>query len=309
MKNQIPPCSLLAVIYGAILPVTSYSAVTSVEVMFSPGVPSPTELTYPSPVFDIENNDAASYSYIMDTGVGSSAVTGGTVLSATSNLTINAASIGLGSNGAPENISGLSKSYTSSTQFYITNDNIGTLGGQAFKRDDILLYDLGLDSATVFWDGDSAATSPISIDALHVYQNGTFLISTTAAEVIYGTSIRDGDILFVDPVAMTSTIFLSEDIFDTGADIRAISIDETTGNLLFTTQTNDKINGVKFNDDQIVMWDGTTASVVFDGSEHFESAEEITAIGMFSMTPIPEPSSVLLILASTSMIIRRRRLR
>ncbi len=59
-----------------------------------------------------------------------------------------------------------------------------TLGGLTFGDDDLVEYDPGSDTATLFFDGLFAGNE--DINALHVLSDGHIILSTTSGATIGG---------------------------------------------------------------------------------------------------------------------------
>lgn len=262
----------------------------SVQLTYSTDNASTLILT--SPNLTAQDSDAVQYSYDK---------TAGGSISGASALFYSESSV----TGNSDNISGLSN-ISGSSSYYVATSTSSVWGTLAYETDDIVLYDPVLNSSSTFWEGDDYSTTGFNIDGLHVYPDGTFLLSTTNTETIYGLTIRDGDIALINPAASSASIFFDQDLFSSTANIDAISIEGTSGNLIFSTTNSESLAGVSFDDGDLVMWDGSAASVVFSENDHFNLSEDINALGSFTMT-VPEPSSSLLFFASASWLLLLRK--
>ncbi|MEE8271859.1 MAG: Ig-like domain-containing protein, partial [Alphaproteobacteria bacterium] len=88
-----------------------------------------------------------------------------------------------------------------------------TLGGLTFGDDDLVEYDPVADTATLIFDGGALFSSGFEdIDAVHVLDNGHFVLSTIGNATLGGLSFGDDDLVDYDPVADTATL-----LFDGGA--------------------------------------------------------------------------------------------
>lgn len=263
----------------------------SVELTYSTDNASTLILT--SPNLTAQDSDAVRYSYDK---------TAGGSISGASALFYSEGSV----TGNSDNISGLSR-ISGSSSYHLATGTSSVWGAVAYESDDIVLYDPVLNSSSTFWEGDDYSTTGFNIDGLYVYPDGTFLLSTTNTETIYGLTIRNGDIALINPASSSASVFFDQDLFGSTANIDAISIEGTSGNLVFSTTTSESLAGVSFGDGDLVMWDGSAASVVFSENDHFSLSEDINALGSFTMT-VPEPSSSFLLfaLASWSLLLRKR---
>jgi uncharacterized protein YuzE len=113
------------------------------------------------------------------------------------------------------------------------NNDVDTLGGLSFSDGDLVEYDPVSDVATLLvseftlfddLDGD--------IDALHVLENGHYLLSFEDDESISGIAFRDGDVVEYDPFTDTASLYLAEDVFESvglANDINAFSLAAVPG--------------------------------------------------------------------------------
>ncbi len=264
---------------------------TTIELTYSTSNNSTLILT--SPNLTASRSEAVAYAYSKD---------GGGVISGAAASLYSDGSI----TGNNDSISGLSR-IPGGSPYHLSTSTNSVWGTLTFEPDDIVLYDPVFDTASTFWEGDDhSSTGGFNIDGLHVYSDGTFLLSTTGTETIYGLSFRNGDIALIDPATSTASVFFNRDLLSGSGNIDALTIEASSGNLVFSTSTSDALAGVSFDDGDLVMWDGTTASVVFREDEHFGLSEDIDALGSFSIS-VPEPSSAILSLISVSCAVWRRK--
>lgn len=96
-------------------------------------------------------------------------------------------------------------------------NTIGT-NNQAFDKDDIVLYDKLLNTATLLFDGSliTTGTDP-NIDSVYVLDDGRIIFSTAATAGDGVITWSDSDLVIYDPVGGTFTIYLNaedDNVFD-----------------------------------------------------------------------------------------------
>lgn len=85
------------------------------------------------------------------------------------------------------------------------------------------------------------------------------IMSLTNGASIYGTGHQDTELMLVDPVNMTASIFFDNDDWDTNGanDINAFSM-LPNGNLLISVLSNATLGGVSFSDDEVIEYNPNT---------------------------------------------------
>lgn len=287
IKNTHPQWIALAL---ACLVSVSSAQTVAFELTYSTSNSSTLILT--SPNLTAADSEAVSYGYSIDSE--------GNISEATAFLFSDDSVT-----GNNDKISGLSR-IPGSSSYYLATSTSSVWGTLTFEPDDIVLFDPVLNTASTFWEGDEHSTTGFVIDGLHVYADGSFLLSTTNTETIYGQSFRDGDIALINPNTSSASLFFNRDLLGGSGNIDALTIDADSGNLVFSTSTSDSLGGVSFDDGDLVMWNGMNALVVFWERHHFSRSEDINALGSFRMS-VPEPSATLLILASFTCVVFRGR--
>jgi len=135
-----------------------------------------------------------------------------------------------------------------------------------YRNGDIVRYDTVTEAAAVVFSED-LFTGPEDIDAWEVLPNGHVLLSTLAAATLGTNSLtfQNGSVAEYDPSTGIASLYFDENLFldPASADIDAVSVHPTNGNLLFSTRTAASLAGLAFNDGDIVMWDGAVASIFF----------------------------------------------
>ena len=105
------------------------------------------------------------------------------------------------------------------------------LGGMAFEWGNLLLYDMGSDSSSLFFDQDliSGTLTQKIVDGVHVLGDGNLVLSISIDNgSLGGLTLRDQDLVEYDPDTDMASLFLDGDgLFDgVTRDIDAIFVPE-----------------------------------------------------------------------------------
>jgi outer membrane protein assembly factor BamB len=164
----------------------------------------------------------------------------------------------------------------------LSTDGRATLDFQDFDDGDLIHYDPGTGTATLFFDEDwFSGPGNEDIDAAHVLHNGEIVLSTDGnATLGTATSSEDGDVVEYELSTGTATIFLHEDaVFSGNEDIDAVHVLDN-GHIVLSTETNARIGALSFDEDDLVQYDPSTgtAAMLFNGGDVFASNENIDAV-------------------------------
>ena len=171
---------------------------------------------------------------------------------------------------------------------YVSSSSGGSAGGVSFSDEDILSYDTGSGTWTMFIDGSDIGLSGSGardVDAFYVMDDGSVLLSFVAATTIPDVgSVDDSDIVrFVPTSTGTTTAGTFEWYFD-GSDVELTSNGEDVdaigfapdGRLLISTSGSPSVSGVSGDSDEDLLAFtatslGSTTSgtwaMYFDGSD------------------------------------------
>lgn len=140
------------------------------------------------------------------------------------------------------------------------------------------------DGDVVQYDTDSGVAGPVLFDESTVFdstgediygfsllENGNWALSTQGTATIAGLTFENEQIVEYDPVNdVASVLFDGTTILGTGAAVDAVhvclpgSVSCNAGDILFSTADNVNIGGTVYDDDDIIAWNGTSASLFFD---------------------------------------------
>ena len=172
---------------------------------------------------------------------------------------------------------------SSATQLYLSSSSNGTVDGIAFQDEDILVYDMDTDSWQLHFDGsDVGLGGNQDVDAFHVTESGTILLSLGRGATLDGVAIDDSDIVEFTPTSLGETTSGSFSLFFDGSsflldadgeDIDAIGF-ASDGRLLISTTATFSVDAVGggtltgADEDVIALDDAAGAfEVYFDGSD------------------------------------------
>ncbi|ODS31786.1 MAG: hypothetical protein SCARUB_03110 [Candidatus Scalindua rubra] len=113
------------------------------------------------------------------------------------------------------------------------------------------------------------------------------LLSTTKTATLGGLTFKDDDLVTYNPDTEVATLFFDGSaFFGHNEDIDAVSfLDEDS--IALSTKSSANIGSLNFKDEDLVRIDLTspttgTASLFFDGSEHFNNNEDMDAVSVLS---------------------------
>lgn len=160
--------------------------------------------------------------------------------------------------------------------------NNATLGGLSFSRGDVVRYDAGTDTATLFFDSNLFDNSNEQIDALHVLSNGNLLLSTSNNATLAGLSFSDGDLVEYDFGTGTASLFFDEDLFSGNENIDAAAV-LGNGNLVLSTTNNASLGGLSFSDGDLAEYNaGSDTASLFFNEDLFSGNEDIDAVAILA---------------------------
>jgi hypothetical protein len=186
-------------------------------------------------------------------------------------------------------------------QFIFSTVTTSYINGTPFQDGDLILYDPVLDAASIFF-GESNFDGGANVDAFFLFESGPeagkFLFSTAASARVDGLSFGHGDIVLYDPAAPEGTeasIFFAQSNFSGATsqkNVDAVHILSSGALLLSMSLDGGTLGGLTLRDQDLVTWDGATASQFLDGDGLFNgTTADLNAVTQ----PIPEPGTSLLL--------------
>jgi hypothetical protein len=160
---------------------------------------------------------------------------------------------------------------------YLSSTSNGNAGGVAFRDEDILAYDTGTNTWTLYFDGSDVGVTG-DVNAFALMPDGSILLSVDAPISLSGVgSVDDSDILRFTPTSLGtntagsfSSYFVGADagLTSNGEDIDAIDF-APDGRLIISTVGSYSVPGVSGRDEDLIALDpsGTSWSLYFDGSD------------------------------------------
>lgn len=203
---------------------------------------------------------------------------------------------------------------------YASSSTSGTAGGVAFADEDILIYDTGTGTWSMFFDGSDVGLGSTDVDAFDLLDDGTFLLSLDASFSVSGLgTVADVDIIRFVPTSTGDTTSGTFEWFFDGSDVGLTTTNEdvdaldytTDGKLIISTLGTFSVTGASGEDEDLLIFTpsalGATTSGTwafhFDGSDvglSTSSSEDIngawqetssddlylTALGSFAVTGV-----------------------
>ncbi|MCE7988612.1 MAG: hypothetical protein DYG89_46240 [Caldilinea sp. CFX5] len=180
---------------------------------------------------------------------------------------------------------------TATDLIYLSTGSDGTVGGVAYRDEDMLVYNPATQQWALLLDGSDVGLSSVDIDAFDLLADGPILLSVDKGFTLAGLgSVRDTDVLRFTPTSLGATTVGAFAFYLRGADVGLTTSDEDIdaidllpdGRLLFSTAGNASLLGVTSADEDLVALDLTrrTATLYFDGSQMgmTSSSEDINGL-------------------------------
>ena len=171
---------------------------------------------------------------------------------------------------------------------YVSSSSGGSAGGVSFNDEDILAYDTGSGTWSMFLDGSDVGLSGSGardVDAFYLMDDGSVLLSFVAATTIPDVgSVDDSDIVRFTPTSTGTTTAGTFSWYFDGSDVGLTSNGEDVdaigfapdGRLLISTSGSPSVSGVSGDSDEdLLAFDATSLgsttsgswSMYFDGSD------------------------------------------
>jgi|GEM_PF-3391861 len=178
----------------------------------------------------------------------------------------------------------VSASTLSAEQIFVSTSSSGTVDGITFSDEDIILYDTETDTWSRYFDGSDVGLSSADIDAIHLPDDGSILMSFTDPVNIAGIGwVDDSDIVRFVPTSTGVNTSGSFEFFFDGSDVGLSENWEDVdaigfipdGRLVVSVIGDFSAGGVSRRDEDLVVFNDTSLgditrgswAVYFDGSD------------------------------------------
>ena len=169
--------------------------------------------------------------------------------------------------------------------FLLSTTGNATLGGLAFRDEDVVAYDPDTDTATMLLDGSTVFSANEDVDAVSLLANGNLVLSTQGSATLGGLSFQRDDLVEYDIATDTATLLFdgASAFSNTNENIDAVSVLED-GSIVLSTTGSASLGGINFQRDDLVEYDpvNDTAILRFDGATSFTASENISAVHLLS---------------------------
>jgi len=162
-----------------------------------------------------------------------------------------------------------------------------------FKDGDIVEYDPDTNMASIFFS-ESNFQGDADITAFHVLPSGNYVLSTKGEETLGELLFSDGDLIEYNPSTDLASLFFSEDLFSSDADVDAVHV-LLNGNIVFSTVEDSlTLGGLTFGNGDLVEYDpvAMSASLFFAETLFVGGDENIDAAHIAEVSEVPLPASI-----------------
>jgi hypothetical protein len=160
----------------------------------------------------------------------------------------------------------------------------GVIDGIAFGDGDLVAYDPSDGSAEILLAAADLGVG--DIDAVHVYDDGTMLLSFSKPETVFGVPVKDGDIYEYDPSTGTGGVYLfEEEVFANAPELDVSALSVVGDKVLLSTREEAVfVSGYVLAGSLIAQYDPATGAA----SEYLSLEGRTTAPAMDAVAYVPE---------------------
>jgi PKD repeat protein len=181
-----------------------------------------------------------------------------------------------------------------STRYYVSFTTNTTVPGVGTAADeDIVYYDTGTASWSLYFDGSDVGLGSTDVDAFHVRSNGSILMSFDSSTFSVpgltggpnGTTVEDRDIVLFTPTSTGATTAGSFSFYFDGSDVGLTNsstedidalYEDASGALLISTLGDPTVTGLSgLADEDILRFTGTFGSVTSGSFTHFFDGSDV----------------------------------
>lgn len=167
---------------------------------------------------------------------------------------------------------------------YTSSSTSGTAGGVAFADEDILIYDTGTGTWSMFFDGSDVGLGSTDVDAFDLLDDGSFLLSLDASFSVSGLgTVADADIIRFVPTSTGSNTAGSFEWFFDGSDVGLTTTDEdidaldytADGKLIISTLGSFSVTGASGTDEDLLIFTPSALGATTNGTWafHFDGSD------------------------------------
>lgn len=167
---------------------------------------------------------------------------------------------------------------------YTSSSTSGTAGGVAFADEDILIYDTGTGTWSMFFDGSDVGLGSTDVDAFDLLDDGSFLLSLDASFSVSGLgTVADADIIRFVPTSTGSNTAGSFEWFFDGSDVGLTTTDEdidaldytADGKLIISTLGSFSVTGASGTDEDLLIFTPSALGATTTGTWafHFDGSD------------------------------------
>ncbi|MBN2117385.1 MAG: S8 family serine peptidase [Anaerolineales bacterium] len=218
-------------------------------------------------------------------------------------LVVDGGSMGTGPTPTPSNTPTITPTFTptatptitptpgGSAVVYVSSTTNGTAGGVAFNDEDILAYNTGTGTWSMYFDGSDVGITG-DVNAFALMSDGSILLSLDAATTVSGLgTVDDSDIIRFTPTSLGSTTAGAFSLYFDGSSVGLTTTSEDIdaidfapdGRLLVSTTGSFSVSGASGGDEDLIALNasGSGWTLYFDGSDvglNSSSSEDVNGL-------------------------------
>ena len=163
--------------------------------------------------------------------------------------------------------------------WYLTLDPADVVLSTLSTPQDVISFDPDDDSTAAV---DSLTDPPVQVDGFHRVDDTTFYFSVDTHVELGGLVIAPGDVVFSDDGSLSLAYDASARGLPGGINVDAFAVDGND-DFIFSVDTHVELDGTVFEDADLIGFDGSTHSLLFDASvAGFPDSADVDAVTAFS---------------------------
>ncbi|MBI1295551.1 hypothetical protein GC175_11405 [bacterium] len=130
---------------------------------------------------------------------------------------------------------------TAPTTLYVSSTTGGNVGGVRFNDEDVLVYDIALNTWALFFDGSDVGLAAADVDGFARLDDGSLLLSFNNPITVNGIAADDSDVLRFVPTSLGTTTAGTFSMYIDGSDVGLTTNGEDIDSLTVVSQAGNSV--------------------------------------------------------------------